>query len=80
MGIRTDLKIQAWQEQAGIEPATGKLHDLWCELQDRCFEAIKVAELEKSGIRDGDGHWYGSDVVDHTLFDLYDTIRKLRPE
>ena len=80
MGVWTDSKIQAWQEQAGIEPATGALHDLWCELRDRCFEAIKVAELEKSGIRDGDGHWYGSDVVGATLSDLCDTIRKLRFE
>lgn len=32
-------------------------------LQNLAFDLIKVCELEKSGIRDGDGHWYGCDPL-----------------
>jgi hypothetical protein len=70
MGMRTEMQTEAWQKAFGIQPATGEVGDAWRRLQDVCFEAIKVAELEKSGIRDGDGRWHGSDVIGHTLNEL----------
>ena len=63
MGMNTDLQIEDWQKEHGIEPATNEMRQLWCQLQDAAFGAIKIAELEKAGIRDGDGRWHGSDVV-----------------
>jgi hypothetical protein len=61
MGQMTDARIAAWQAKAGIEPATGNRAKILSELSDACFEAIKIIELERSGIRDGDGYWHGGD-------------------
>jgi hypothetical protein len=63
MGSRTDARIAAWQEQSGIEPATGERAELLSRLSNAAFDAIKLIELELSGIREGDGHWYGSDPI-----------------
>jgi hypothetical protein len=80
MGMRTEMQMEAWQKAFGLQPATGEVFDAWCRLQDACVEAIKVAELEKSGIRDGDGYWHGSDVVGAILGDLHDAINRLRKD
>jgi hypothetical protein len=80
MGMRTEMQMEAWQKAFGLQPATGEVFDAWCRLQDACFEVIKVAELEKSGIRDGDGYWHGSDVVGHILSNLHDAINRLRKD
>lgn len=37
---------------------------------------IKVIELERSGIRDGDGYWHGGDVIGHMTGDLVDLCRR----
>jgi hypothetical protein len=74
MGQITELPIRAWQKTAGIEPGPG----LWRELQNAAFETIRIAELELSGIRDGDGHWHGSDVVARVLNNLQNIISGLR--
>jgi hypothetical protein len=63
MGQRTDAAIKAWQERAGLRPATGAYEQTLRELSQEAFTLIKIIELEKSGIRDGDGYWHGSDVV-----------------
>ena len=63
MGSRTDANIAAWQEQSGIKPATGKRAELLSKLSNAAFETIKLIELERSGIRDGDGYWHGSDPL-----------------
>lgn len=70
MGTRTDVEIARWQEKAGIEPATGERAEILRKLSDAAFEAIKIIELERSGIRDGDGCWHGSDVIGHVTSDL----------
>jgi hypothetical protein len=70
MGTYTDATIAAWQEEAGIKPATGKYAELLEKLSHAAFEAIKVIELEKSGIRDGDGYWHGSDVIGEMMDNL----------
>lgn len=70
MGSRTDANIAAWQEQSGIKPATGKRAELLSRLSNTAFEAIKLIELELSGIRDGDGFWHGSDPMHATIREL----------
>ena len=70
MGAMTDARIAGWQKDAGIEPATGKRGEALTELSRQAYELIKVIELERSGIRDGDGTWYGSDPLDGTVDNL----------
>ena len=70
MGSRTDASVAAWQEQSGIEPATGKRAELLNRLSHTAFEVIKLIELERSGIRDGDGYWNGSDPMHATIREL----------
>jgi hypothetical protein len=68
MGSYTDAKIEAWQKEAGIEPAR-EARTLRA-ISDKAFELIKVIELECSGIRDGDGYWHGGDVMGHMMRDM----------
>jgi hypothetical protein len=70
MGSMTDATIAAWQKQAGIEPASGALSALLEEMSQATFEIIKIIELERSGIRDGDGYWHGGDVMGGLLDNL----------
>ena len=67
MGSVTDARIAGWQKAAGIEPATGKRAEALAELSRRAYRLIQVIELERSGIRDGAGSWYGSDVLGGTI-------------
>jgi hypothetical protein len=78
MGSYTDAKIAKWQEQAGIRPARGELAKVLCELSDAAFELIKVIECERSGIRDGDGFWSGSDAMGGTADDVIELCLRLR--
>ena len=77
MGSLTDAKTEAWQKECGIEPATGERAKLLRALQQAAFEAIRIIELEHSGIRDGDGYWHGSDVIGHMTSDLTDLCQRL---
>ena len=77
MGSLTDAKTEAWQKECGIEPATGERAKLLRALQRAAFEAIRIIELEHSGIRDGDGCWHGSDVIGHMTSDLTDLCQRL---
>ena len=63
MGMSTTLKIAEWQKERGIDPATGQHLENLEALSQFAYGLIKVIELEKSGIRDGDGSWHGSDVI-----------------
>jgi hypothetical protein len=57
MGTYRNTEIdEAWQK--GPSPH----QDLLRKLSDACFELIKIIELERSGIRDGDGKSVG--IVD----------------
>ena len=60
------------KKKAGIEPATGERAEILEALSKAAFEMIKVIELERSGIRDGDGYWHGGDVIGHMTGDLVD--------
>jgi hypothetical protein len=79
MGTRTDFEIAEWQKRSGIKPATGERAEQLEGLSKACVEAIKIIELEKSGIRDGDGYWHGSDVIAHVTQELIDLCHRLRP-
>ena len=63
MGQMTDERISAWQHAAGIEPATGAQLGRLEEMQEEGVNLIRIIELERSGIRDGDGSWHGSDPL-----------------
>jgi hypothetical protein len=77
MGSRTDANLAAFQEMTGIKPATRERAEILRRLQDTAFEAIKIIELERSGIRDGDGCWHGSDVVGGTISNLVSLCNQL---
>jgi hypothetical protein len=59
----TEIIIAAWQQANGITPASGQKAELLHRMSGLAFELIKIIELESSGIRDGDGHWHGSDAM-----------------
>ena len=73
---RSHLSIEALRLSHEIRPS--EFPSLWADLQEKAFEAIKIAELEKSGIRDGDGYWHGSDVVGGILTELRNIVDRLR--
>jgi len=77
MGMRTDFEIAEWQKKAGIKPATGEQEEILLALSRAAFEAIKIIELERSGIRDGDGFWHGGDVIGHMTSDLTERCARL---
>lgn len=72
MGQMTQARVAAWQEAAGIEPATGDRAERLQELSQAAYELIKIIELESSGIRDGDGYWHGSDPLQGKVLEISD--------
>ncbi len=70
MGSVTDARIAGWQKEAGIEPASGARDEALGELSRQAYELIRVIELERSGIRDGDGTWYGSNALEGVIDNL----------
>jgi hypothetical protein len=66
MGSWRDAMTEAWQEEHGIAPAAGDRARLLEEMSQKAFELIKIIELERSGIRDGDGYWHGSNPMAET--------------
>jgi len=68
--MRTEAAIAAFQEQSGIKPATGEHAELLEEIPQTAFALIKIVELQRSGICDGDGYWHGSDPLRGCIVDL----------
>jgi hypothetical protein len=77
MEMRTETEIDGRQRQSSIKPATGDYATTLDALSKACLEAIKILELEKAGIRDGDGFWHGSDVIGAMTRDLTALCRRL---
>jgi hypothetical protein len=77
MGMQTRAAIAAFEEKAGIKRPTGELAEVLSGLSQVAFEMIKVIELERSGIRDGDGYWHGSDPVSGTAEEFVALCRQL---
>ena len=78
MGQMTQATIAAWQKASGIEEATGTRAEKFEKLSRCAYDLIRVIELERSGIRDGDGYWHGSDALEGTVRSLWDCWQ--RPE
>jgi hypothetical protein len=78
MGAMNRYAIAEWQAKHGIEPATGERAELLDKMSKAAFELIRVIELERSGIRDGDGCWHGGDVWGGVPQNLVDLIEKER--
>jgi hypothetical protein len=76
MGQMSDSMIEAFQEAAGIEPATGERLRILNEMSNAAFELIKIIELAKSGIRDGNGFWHGSDPLGGTVSEICNLDRQ----
>jgi hypothetical protein len=74
MGQRRNAEIEAWQRASGVKPS--KQHALLREMSDAAVALIRVIELERSGIRDGDGCWSGSDAMGGITHDLTSLIEE----
>ena len=74
----SDVKVRpCWQNEAVISPAIGEYAEVLDALSQAAFDTIKIIELERSGIRDGDGCWHGSDVIGAMTCELTELCRKL---
>jgi hypothetical protein len=62
-----DAKIEAWQKNGGIMPAQHLHRDALDDLAAQALRLIQIVTLERSGIRDGDGFWHGSDPLAGTV-------------
>ena len=74
-----NIAIASFQERVGLDPPRGQRLDHLERMQRVAFDLIKILELEKSGIREGDGYWTGCDPVAETVFQL-DTLERERHE
>ena len=52
-------------KDVGIEPATGARAEALAELSRLASDLIRVIDLERSGVRDGDGSWRGRNALDN---------------
>jgi hypothetical protein len=75
MGQTSELIVAAWQKKAGLKPAADQ--ETLRKLSDAAFELIKIIELEKSGIRDGDGYWHGGDVMGGIVSEMRGLLDRL---
>lgn len=71
MGSHTDMMIRQWQEHAGLEPAPeGQRRAILEQMAQHAARLIEIIALEKAGIRDGAGWWYGCDPLGETIYML----------
>jgi hypothetical protein len=57
-------------KKAGIKPASGKDLENLNQMSKHAYDLIRIIELERSGIRDGDGYWCGCDVFEYAVMDI----------
>jgi hypothetical protein len=74
MGMQRNAEIAEWQRKTGLKPS--EQQELLRQMSDTAFALIKVIELERSGIRDGDGSWSGSDPMGGIARDLASFIEE----
>ncbi len=77
MGASRNYQIEKFEAETGLRAATGKRADVLRQLSDQACELVKIIELERSGIRDGDGFWGGSDPLGGTVRDLSNLFQEL---
>jgi hypothetical protein len=68
-----EARIKDWQYESGVYPAAGESAERLKHMQQLALDLIKAIELERSGIRDGDGGWYGA----HPVMDIADALAEL---
>ena len=77
MSIMRQRKLDEFASRTGIKPATGETAETLDSLSKTAYECIRVIELERSGIRDGDGFWSGCDPLGHIVDDLTSLYERL---
>ena len=75
MGWKTDMRIAEFKArlargEVSYEPAAGENLRLLEKLEQAVKDFAAVIPLEKTGERDGDGVWHGSDAVGGLFEDL----------
>jgi hypothetical protein len=75
MGQRRTADIETWQQLAGITPASRERAHTIDRLSKLAVELIKTIELERSGIRDGDGAWSGCDPIAGIVHNIVEAER-----
>jgi hypothetical protein len=70
MGMMGDYEIAQWQQAAGIKLPSARAAELLEQMSDNAFELIKLIELGRCGIRDGDSRWHGTDVMGGAMNDI----------
>ncbi|MDT3382508.1 hypothetical protein RNI52_34600 [Labrys neptuniae] len=63
MSVHLDSRVTAWRSNAGLTLPSADQIIVYDAISETAFKLIKAIELEKSGIRDGDGAWHGSDPL-----------------
>ena len=78
MGRRRTAAIEAFCESADIHPARGDRLSHLDTLSHCAYHLIQIVELEKCGIRDGDGYWSGTDVLGGAVESIGRVFAQLR--
>jgi hypothetical protein len=68
--MRVEEQITQWQQDVGLEPVDGHRGRTLEHLQVLAFDLIKHCELERAGIRDGDGEWHGLNPLAATVAEI----------
>ena len=55
--------ILAKTTTSAIRPATGPHDDVLMTMAEICSSLLKLIELEKSGVRHGEGYWVARDPI-----------------
>ncbi len=74
MGAVSNLCIREWQ-RAGIKPVQGPQAENLARMSHLAADLIRVIELERAGIRDGDGYWSGCDPIHEIINELVENER-----
>jgi hypothetical protein len=77
MIVKQDGASEPQPETAPITEVVGDRAEALNALSTAAYEAIKIIELERSGIRDGNGFWNGGDVIGGMTSDLINLSKKL---
>lgn len=77
MGRHTDARLADFQHRTGIRPATGQHAANLERLQQLAYGLLRLAELDRCGIRDGDGAWHGCDPIYETVARLAELVSDL---
>src|SRR5262245_38641044 len=70
MSEKRRTRIEVFQRRAGITPASNARAEILTRMQQLAFELIRLVELERAGIRDGDGQWSGCDPIRGVVAEL----------